>query len=297
MHVPVLTDEVVHSMAPAPGAVLVDGTLGGGGHTRALAERVAPGGTVIALDRDPAAVEAGRDALAHLPVVTAHGSFADLPEVLAELGFAEVDGVLLDLGLSSDQLADPQRGFSFDADGPLDLRFDPTAGEPAWRLLDRLRAEHLADLIYHYGEERYSRRIARAVVERRQQRRPVRTSADLAALVRRCIPRRGRGERIDPATRTFQALRIAVNDELKALEVALRRVPACLREGGRLAVISFHSLEDRRVKTAFRDDPRWHALTKRPIRPTEDETGRNPRARSAKLRVAERRLPPLEFTL
>ncbi len=284
-------------MAPAPGAVLVDGTLGGGGHTRALAERVAPGGTVIALDRDPAAVDAACQTLAHLPVVAVHASFAELPEVLAEFDVADIDGVLLDLGLSSDQLADPQRGFSFDAEGPLDLRFDPSAGEPAWRLLDRLSAVHLADVIYQYGEERYSRRIARAVVERRQQGRPVRTAADLAALVRRCIPRRGRHDRIDPATRTFQALRIAVNDELKALEVALRRIPTCLREGGRLAVISFHSLEDRRVKAAFRDDPRWRVLTKRPVRPAEDEIGRNPRARSAKLRVADRRPSPPDFPL
>ncbi len=288
IHVPVLTDEVVHWLAPAPGSVLVDGTLGGGGHARALAERVAPGGTIVALDRDPKAVEAAGESLAGLPMVIAGRSFAEVPEVLAELGFAQVDGVILDLGLSSDQLADPERGFSFDSDGPLDLRFDPTAGEPAWRLLGRLSAEHLADLIYQYGEERYSRRIGRAVVERRRQGDPIRTAADLAALVRRCVPRRGHADRIDPATRTFQALRIAVNDELKALEIALRRLPECLREGGRLGVISFHSLEDRRVKTAFRDDPRLNVLTKRPIRPTEGEVAGNPRARSAKMRVAER---------
>lgn len=285
---PVLLDEVVRWLAPSPGAVFVDGTLGGGGHTRALAECVAPGGTIVSLDCDPKPAELARESLAELPVMVVSGNFADLPEILAELGFAHVDGVILDLGLSSDQLADSQRGFSFDSDGPLDLRFDPTAGEPAWRLLGRLSAAHLADLIYQYGEERYSRRIGRAVVERRRQGRPVQTAADLAALVRRCVPRRGRADRIDPATRTFQALRIAVNDELKALDIALRRIPACLREGGRMAVISFHSLEDRRVKTAFRDDPRVNVLTKRPIRPTEAEIAQNPRARSAKLRVAER---------
>ena len=284
---PVLLDEVVHWLAPAPGAVLVDGTLGGGGHSRALASRVTPGGTVIALDRDPLAVANARENLAGLPVVVAHGSFADLPEVLAELGFGAVHGVILDLGLSSDQLADPTRGFSFDAQGPLDLRFDPTTGEPAWRLLARLSAEHLADMIYQYGEERYSRRIARAVVEHRHRGTPVRTAAELAALVRRCVPRR-HADRIDPATRTFQSLRIAVNDELKALEIALRRTPGCLDTGGRMAVISFHSLEDRRVKTAFRDDPRLNVLTKRPVRPANDEVERNPRARSARLRVAER---------
>jgi 16S rRNA (cytosine1402-N4)-methyltransferase len=288
VHVPVLLDEVVHWLAPAPGLVLVDGTLGGGGHARALAEHVAPGGMVIALDRDFAAIEVAQETLAGQPVVPIHGSFANLPEVLAGQGLTEVDGVLLDLGLSSDQLADPRRGFSFDADGPLDLRFDTASGEPAWRLVDRLSAEHLANLIYEFGEERYSRRIGRAVVERRQQGKPVRTAAELAALVRRCVPRGARGERIDAATRTFQALRIAVNDELKALDIALRRIPACLRKGGRLGVISFHSLEDRRVKTAFRDDERWTVLTKRPIRASEVEAAQNPRSRSAKMRVAER---------
>jgi 16S rRNA (cytosine1402-N4)-methyltransferase len=168
----------------------------------------------------------------------------------------------------------------------LDLRFDPSEGEPAWRLLQRLSAEHMADLIYAYGEERHSRRIARAIVQRRRER-PIKTTADLAQLVRRAVPPSG-DEHIDPATRTFQALRIAVNDELKSLEIALRRIPDCLRPAGRLAVISFHSLEDRRVKEAFRDDPRWQALTRKPVRPGDDEVARNPRARSAKLRVAQR---------
>lgn len=290
VHVPVLLDEVVQWLAPAPGAVLVDGTLGAGGHSQALAQRVGPEGKVISLDRDPAAVEAARTNLAGLPVVVAWGSFADLPEVLAELGIGPVDGVVLDLGLSSDQLADPNRGFSFDCDGPLDLRFDTTAGVPAWRLLGRLSAEHLADLIYQYGEERHSRRIGRAVFERRQQGKPVRTASELAALVRRCVPHRP-GDRIDPATRTFQALRIAVNEELKALDIALRRIPDCLRAGGRFGIISFHSLEDRRVKNAFRDDARLNVLTRRPIRPTDEETQRNPRSRSAKLRFAERVTP------
>jgi len=241
---------------------------------------------VIALDRDPAAIEAARKHLADLPVTAVQANFCDLPEVLAELGVASVDGILLDLGLSSDQLADQQRGFSFSSTGPLDLRFDPTRDKPAWRLLERLSAEHLADLIYHYGEERYSRRIARAIVEQRREK-PIETAAELAELVRRCVPRSKR-DRIDPATRTFQALRIAVNDELKSLEIALRRLPDCLRPAGRLAVISFHSLEDRRVKEAFRDDPRLTALTRKPTVATEGETAENPRSRSAKLRVAAR---------
>jgi len=286
IHVPVMLDEVVHALEPREGAVLVDGTLGGGGHARALAERVGANGRIIALDRDPTAVEAATASLAGLPVTPVHANFADLPEVLQQFSVPLVDGVLLDVGMSSDQLADPERGFSFDAAGPLDLRFDPIDGEPAWRLLERLRAEPLADLIYQYGEERYSRRIARAIVERRRQE-PIRTAAELAELVRRCVPRRSH-DRIDPATRTFQALRIAVNDELGSLERALRQIPECLRPGARLAVISFHSLEDRLVKEAFRSDPRYTVLTKKPLRPRADDVTGNPRARSAKLRVAAR---------
>lgn len=286
-HVPVLLDEIVHWLDPRPGAVMVDGTLGGGGHTRELAQRVQGGGEVIALDRDPAAVEAATHNLAGLPVRPFHANFADLPELLQQLGVPGVDGVVLDLGLSSDQLADVSRGFSFSAEGPLDLRFDPTRGEPAARLVNRLGAEHLADLIYHYGEERYSRRIARAIVERRR-REPITTAAELAEIVRRVVPRSRTEHQIDPATRTFQALRIAVNEELKWLEIALRRTADCLRPGGRLAVISFHSLEDRRVKEAFRDNPKYEVLTRRPISPGSEEVDRNPRARSAKLRVAAR---------
>jgi 16S rRNA (cytosine1402-N4)-methyltransferase len=286
VHLPVMLCEVLEGLQPKPGDVFVDGTLGGGGHARALAERVGPSGTVIALDRDPAAIEAAKTLLPHSPVRPFQGNFCDLPEILVELGVEAVDGILLDLGLSSDQLADSERGFSFSATGPLDLRFDPTRGKPAWRMLQRISAEHLADLIYQYGEERYSRRIARAIVERRQDE-PIETAADLAELVRRCVPR-SRHDRIDPATRTFQALRIAVNDELKSLEIALRRLPDCLRPGGRLAVISFHSLEDRRVKEAFRDDQRLTVLTRKPLTPSDAETAVNPRSRSAKLRIAVR---------
>jgi len=285
VHVPVMVDEIVRWLAPCPGAVMVDGTLGGGGHTRALVEQVGRKGRVIALDRDPAAVAAAEDHLAGLPVEVARANFCDLPEVLRQLEIVAVDGVLLDLGVSSDQLADPRRGFSFGAEGLLDLRFDPTSGEPASRLVNRMSAEDLAELIYRYGEERYSRRIARAIVRRRREKR-IETAGELAELIRQCVPKAWSGRRIDPATRTFQALRIAVNDELKSLEIALRRIPDCLRDGGRLAVVSFHSLEDRRVKEAFRDDPRYEVLTRKPIRPSPQEVGHNPRARSAKLRVA-----------
>ena len=286
IHVPVLLDEVRDWLELAPGQVVVDGTLGGGGHTRMLAEQVGDQGLVIALDRDPAAIERAERELKGKPVQLVQANFCDLPEVIQALGREAVDRVLLDLGLSSDQLADRERGFSFESDGPLDLRFDPEQGEPAWRLIQRLSAEHLADLIYELGEERFSRRIARAIVEQRRER-PIRTAADLARLVRRVIPSKGR-PRIDPATRTFQALRIAVNSELKSLDIALRRLPECLAVGGRLAIISFHSLEDRRVKQAFRDDKRYEVLTKKPIVPNETELQRNQRSRSARLRVARR---------
>lgn len=285
-HVPVLAAEVVAWLQPAAGQTIVDGTLGGGGHTRLLAQAVGTGGTVIALDRDPQAVAAAEIALAGLPVRPMHSDYSELPELLAQMDVDAVDGIVLDLGISSDQLADDSRGFSFHSTGPLDLRFDPSRGEPAWKLLERLSDKHLADIIYRYGEERFSRRIARRIVECRRAA-PIRSAAELAQLVRRAVPAAKR-DRIDPATRTFQALRIAVNEELKWLEVALRRLPDCLRPDGRLAVISFHSLEDRLVKEAFRDDDRWNVLTRRPVRPSEQEVAANPRARSAKLRVAAR---------
>ena len=286
VHIPVLFDEVLEQLRPAAGGVFVDGTLGGGGHTRALAERVGDTGRVISVDLDAVAVERASETLAGLPVSVANASYADLPEVLDEIGVAAVDGVLLDLGLSSDQLADPNRGFSYMADGDLDMRFDADNGEPAWKMIARMSEEHLADVIYQYGEERFSRRIARKIVEQRRTD-PVKTAAQLAELVRSCVPR-SRGHNIDPATRTFQALRIAVNGELDALQSALRRLPNYLKPGGRLAIISFHSLEDRIVKEAFRTDDRLNAVTRKPIVASEEESSRNPRARSAKLRVAER---------
>jgi 16S rRNA (cytosine1402-N4)-methyltransferase len=286
-HVPVLAQEVVTWLRPAAGQTLVDGTLGGGGHTRLLAQAVGNGGLIIALDRDPAAVELAVSSLHGLPVRAVEANYSDLPEVLSGMDIEAVDGILLDLGFSSDQLADPSRGFSFQSTGALDLRFDTSRGEPAWKLVERLSAEHLADFIYRYGEERYSRRIARRIVETRRAA-PIKTAADLARVVRESVPR-SRDERIDPATRTFQALRITVNDELKWLEIGLRRLPDCLRPGGRIAVISFHSLEDRLVKDAFREDDKLDVCTRRPIRAGEAEVAANPRSRSAKLRVAERK--------
>lgn len=281
-----MLDEVLEWLRPAPGKILVDGTLGGGGHTRVLAERVEPGGYVLALDRDPAALDRVEPSLKGMAVKVAHSNYCDLPEVLDEIDVAAVDGVLLDLGLSSDQLADSERGFSFAADGSLDLRFDTESGQSAATLINHLSVERLAEIIFQYGEERHSRRIARAIVDRRRTA-PITTARELADLVRSVVPR-SPNDRIDPATRTFQALRIAVNDELGSLERALQRLPACLKPGGRAAIISFHSLEDRRVKEAFRDDPRWKLLTRKPITPQPAELIRNPRSRSAKLRVAER---------
>ncbi len=279
--------EVLQWLAPSPGSVLVDGTLGGGGHARALAEQVGPRGLVIGIDRDPHAIQAAQQRFSGLPILPIHGNFCDLPEILAQLQIAAVDGVLLDLGVSSDQLADPHRGFSFACDGPLDMRFDPLCGEPARRLVNKLSPERLADLIYRYGQERYSRQIARAIAQQRR-RKPIETALELAEVVRSAVPSvRGR-QRIDPATKTFQALRIAVNDELKSLQIALKRIPECMRSQARLVIISFHSLEDREVKQAFRTDHRLKLLTPRPITPSPEEIELNPRARSAKLRAAAR---------
>lgn len=284
-HVPVMVPEVLQLLALRPGAVVVDGTAGGGGHLRALLDRVGPTGQVIAIDRDPQAIERLESELRGPSIRLVCDSYAHLPQILQELQVPAVDGVLLDLGISSDQLADPARGFSFQIDGPLDLRFNPQSGDPAWRLIERLNAQQLADLIYTYGEERHSRRIARAIVLARQQE-PIRSSFQLAQIIRKSMPGKRRKERIDPATRSFQALRIAVNEELRELETALRCLPDCLQAAGRLAIISFHSLEDRRVKQAFRDDPRLTVVTRKPVRPTADEVFSNPRSRSAKLRVA-----------
>jgi 16S rRNA (cytosine1402-N4)-methyltransferase len=285
LHVPVLPAEIVQWLNPQPGQILLDGTLGGGGHTRLLAERLNGQGFVLAVDRDPAAVAAAETNLRGLSVKVAVASYVELPELLKEQNIDRVNGILLDLGLSSDQLADEQRGFSFQSSGPLDLRFNPEEGEPASRWLARLQEKELADLIFQYGEERFSRRIARQIVATRAEK-PIQTADQLAQLVRRCVPRAGDG--IDPATRTFQALRIAVNRELEGLDQALKSLPSLLAPGGRLAIISFHSLEDRRVKEAFRNDPRLQVLTKKPITASTPELAANPRSRSAKLRVAER---------
>jgi len=286
IHTPVLAAEVMAHLELRPGMRVVDGTLGGGGHARLFADAVGPQGLVVGIDRDPLAIERGARELAGLPVRFAQANFRDIPEVLDALELDRVDRVLLDVGLSSDQLADQDRGFSFDSDGPLDLRFDPTEGEPAWRLVNRMRPETLADIIHEFGEERFSRRIARRIATAREKE-PIRSAREFARIVMSAIPRQYPPPRIHPATRTFQALRIAVNEELKSLRIALERIPSRLAEGGRLVVISFHSLEDRLVKEAFRNRQVWEPLTRGPVEATDDERARNPRSRSAKLRAAE----------
>jgi len=290
VHRPVLIDEVVDWLAPREGSILVDGTAGAGGHTAALARKVGATGRVVGFDRDADMLALAREAVAGLPVDLVHAPYSAMRRGLEGLGIeaGRVDGVLLDLGLSSDQLAWRHRGFSFGADGPLDMRFDAESDAPtAADLLAELSAEELAKAFFEYGEERFSRRIARKIVETRDAE-PLTTTAQLAELVRRCIPGRLRHGPIDPATRVFQALRILVNDELEHLDAILAGLPEILAPGGRAAIISFHSLEDRRVKWAFRNDPRWAVLTKKPVIATAEETAVNPRARSAKLRVAER---------
>jgi 16S rRNA (cytosine1402-N4)-methyltransferase len=246
---------------------------------------------VIAIDRDPGAIDRGSRELAGLPVRFAQANFCDIPEVLDAVSIDAVDAVLLDVGLSSDQLSDDARGFSFDSDGPLDLRFDPTEGEPAWRMVNRMKPESLADIIFEFGEERHSRRIARRIAAVREKQ-PIRSAREFARLVTSAIPRQYPPPRIHPATRTFQALRIAVNQELKSLRIALERIPTRLSPGGRLAVISFHSLEDRLVKQAFRNPQVWEPLTRSPVEASNEELLRNPRSRSAKLRVARRAESP-----
>ncbi len=287
-HVAVMPTEVLKWLGEISPRVIVDGTYGGGGHSSLLLDAIpAKDGHLIALDRDPAVSRRAAAQLLDPRLTVFLGSYEQVPKALEAVGVKQVDAMLLDLGLSSDQLADRDRGFSFSSDGPLDLRFDPESGLPAHEWLARHSEAEIADAIYQFGEERYSRRIARNIVNRARDKRPVKKVGDLVEICVRRVPR-SKHHDIHPATRTFQALRIVVNDELGILERTLRAAPNWIRHGGRLAVISFHSLEDRIVKNAFRDDPRLTALTKKPIRPGEQEVTSNPRSRSAKMRVAER---------
>ncbi len=301
-------------LRPRPGGKYIDGTLGAGGHAAGLLELSSPDGRLLGLDRDPAALEVARANLARFGdrVTVVQSSYTRMADVAR--GFAPVDGILLDLGLSSLQLDDPARGFAFQTDGPLDMRFDPDAELTAAEIVNEWPLDELADIFFKYGEERHSRRIARAI----GAARPLQTTWQLAEVVAKAVGGR-KGARIHPATRTFQALRIAVNGELEAVETVLPAALSLLKPGGRLAVIAFHSLEDRLVKNFFRwqargpsagsgrGDPSLHApplpagrealrqfepslreVTRKPIEAAEEEIARNPRARSAKLRIAEK---------
>lgn len=292
MHEPVLVAEVISHLVPARGGLFVDCTLGAGGHARALLEGGAS--RVLGLDRDRTAVALAslnlHDCLDRVEMV--HGDYRGLGDVLDARAISRVDGgILADLGVSSMQLDDAERGFSFRSDAPLDMRMDRDSGLSASEMLQVVDEAALADIIYQYGEERFSRRIARAIIRARETG-PIATTGQLAAIVRRAVPSRG-WQRIDPATRTFQAIRIWVNRELEGLDAFIRLAVSRLLAGARLAIIAFHSLEDRVVKHTFRalaqaPEPVIALITRRPIEATEDEIARNPRARSAKLRVAER---------
>ena len=300
-HIPVLYQEILAGLRIKPGGRYIDGTVGGGGHARGILVASAPDGELLGIDADPMAVALAGEQLAEFAgrVTVVQGNFADLEEIAEEHSFCPVEGILLDLGLSSLQLEAAGRGFAFRLDGPLDMRFDPSRITTAADLVNTLSREELADILFRYGEEPQSRRIARAIVAER----PISTTGELADLVERTVGRRGR---IHPATRTFQGLRIAVNEELGCLAEALPQALRLLGPGGRLAIISFHSLEDRLVKQFFRNEARdcvcppeipvcvcdhratLGIVTKKPIRPSAEEVAANPRSRSAKLRVAYR---------
>lgn len=308
-HVTVLLREAVELLQPRPGGQYLDGTFGGGGHTRALLEASASTGRALAIDADPAAIARGAALRAEFGdrLALREGNFAALATFAREAGMVSLNGILLDLGLSSYQLADRERGFSFGGDGPLDMRFGPGAVLTAADIVNTFDERELADLIFRYGEERHARRIARAIVREREQS-PITRTARLAAIVAGAVARQegGRGQRIHPATRTFQALRIAVNRELEALEEAMAGALTVLSPGGRLVVIAFHSLEDRIVKNFLRREamgcvcpPRvpvcvcgheatLRVITPKGVRPSEAEVSANPRSRSAILRAAEK---------
>ena len=293
-HEPVLLRETLDGLNVGPGKAIVDCTLGRGGHARAIADRLGPDGLLIGLDVDPRNLEFAQARLKDAPcrVRLFHANFAELPDVLAAAELPAVDGILADLGISTNQLFDAHYGLSFAAPMPLDMRVDPRIPRSAAHLVNQLPEEELANLLFNLADERFSRRVARKIGEARRQS-PIQTTDRLADVVRSAIPsvRGGAPQKIDPATRTFLALRMAVNQELPNLEALLRDAPRHLRVGGRFAVISFHSTEDRLVKQAFRSAEQTgvvRIVTPKPLAPSDHETAANPRSRSAKLRVAEK---------
>lgn len=288
MHVPVLVREALEFLNVRSDGIYIDATLGAGGHAAEIVRRL-DRGKLLGLDRDPAALAAAREQLRGFEdkVIFMHGNFAEIDLLHRASGLPPADGVLADLGVSSMQLEDAARGFSFSQPGPLDMRMDPASERTAEEIVNRISEPELADLILRLGEERHSRRIARAIVKAR----PIRTTTELAQVVTRAIPSRAGLHQIHPATRTFMALRLAVNRELENLESFLSRVLGLAAEGGRVVVISFHSLEDRLVKRAFQSwqkEGRARILTRKVVRPGEEEVRENPRSRSAKLRAAEK---------
>ena len=289
-HRPVLLRETMEQLQPAAGGIYVDGNLGFGGHSAAILENSAPDGVVIGFDVDPAALEYAGQRLAPFGhrIRCVRRNFAEMASVLHGMGIAAVQGILLDLGLSSFQLDASGRGFSFQGDEPLDMRMDPSRNTTAADLVNTLSRDELADILYYYGEERQARRIASFVVEERQHG-AIRSTGQLAGIIERAVPRRFHPPKIHMATRSFQALRIAVNNEMENLAQALVAGADLLAPGGRFCVISFHSLEDRLVKNSFKEHRELQVLTRKPVVPTEEEVRQNPRARSAKLRVAEKR--------
>jgi 16S rRNA (cytosine1402-N4)-methyltransferase len=289
LHIPVLASEVMEWLDPKSANLYVDGTLGLGGHTSLILSQSAPAGRVLGFEWDEQAARLAAQRLSCFGerFQLVHGSYADLPAQCRELGVQQVDGILIDLGVSSLQLDSPERGFSFMADAPLDMRMDSRRQVTAEQLVNNLKKDELADIFYNYGEERQARRIAKFIVEARLQC-PVRTTRQLTEIVRRAIPAKYHPKKIHVATKVFQALRIAVNRELDNLVTLLIEAPGMLAPGARVCIITFHSLEDRIVKQAFVNNQAYRVLTKKPVGPTATEMRNNPRSRSAKLRVAEK---------
>jgi len=290
MHLPVMLNEVLDFLDLKSGDTVLDATLGGGGHSKEMLKKITPGGMLLAMDADPAAIDRARENFKDFTgsFKLVNSNFRRLGEALDREGIDKVDAALFDIGISSYQMDEGARGFSIKNPGPLDMRMDPGQKISAKDLVNRLREEELSDIIKDLGEERFHRRIARAIVERRREKK-IETTDDLASVICRAVG--GRRGKLDPATRTFQAIRIAVNDELGALRGALEQIVDRLKTGGRVAVISFHSLEDRIVKNKFKEYSAGgfiKILTKKPVRPTDAESTDNPRSRSGRLRVAER---------
>jgi len=303
-HIPVLFNETIEMLDCKPGDIIVDGTLGGGGHAQAILERILPGGTLIGIDRDPDALEAASRRLDKYQdsLITIHDNFANLESILDRLGIEAIDGMIMDLGVSSYQLDKGSRGFSYQSNAPLDMRMDPTQELSAHDVVNKYDERRLARIISQYGEERWAARIAKFIVNNR----PINTTAELTQVIKAAIPAKARRQGPHPAKRTFQAIRIEVNKELEILEDAIESAVSKLRSGARLCIITFHSLEDRIVKNTFKklqnpctcppdvpicicgNQPLVEVITRKPIIPSEQEISQNPRSRSAKLRACQK---------